>query len=188
MGLPELRADVKLLRDQYAQGTDALDLRRELSENLLPLLTSILEGIAEEHGKLADEVVDLGEAVDDMMDDTGDVLHPETTTKIVGLIEAGKLLANELGALLPKLDDVAKRRVAQIVKTYKQGAEVVLAMLVEITMPVDAEDVAAQAGDDDEEGDDDLEDDEEGEDEEGEDEDEEGDDDADDEGTITGGV
>jgi hypothetical protein len=193
MGLAELKADAKLLREQYAQGEGDMDMRRELADNVLPLLMQILDGVIANDAEVRDEVADLGEAVDDLIDDTGDVLHPETTTKIVGVIEIGKLLAGELAALVvakdangkPKLDDLTRKRVAELVKTYRQGAEVVSAMLVEITMPVEPSTDTAEEPEDDE-GDEDEEDNEEDDDELEGDEDEDEDEDEDD--GMTGGV
>lgn len=184
MGLPEVRAEIKILRDQYAAGgDDALDARRELAENVLPLLDLLAEAIAKDHDELRDEVGDLGEAVDDMIDDTGDVLTPETTTKIASVLEAGKMLCKELVALLPKADDVGKKRIAALVKAYRTGTEVVLGILTEITVPVEPED-EGQAAQGEPESDEEDEEDDEGEDD--DDDLEDGDDETD--GTITGGV
>jgi len=187
MGLPEVRAELKLLRDQYAATEDAIDVKRELAENLLPLFDLLCAAIASDQDEIRDELGDIGAAVDDLIDDTGDVLTPETTTKIVGVLEVGKLLTKELVALLPKLDDVGKKRVAALVKTYRTGTEVVIALLTEITLPVEPEIVETEpvSGVEDDEDEDEEDDDLEGDD---EDEDDEGDGEDEEDGTIVGGV
>lgn len=141
MGLQELKADAKLLREGYAALKDSstLDPKHELAENILPLFEGLCDAIQELNDELADEVADQGEALDELVDQTGDVLHPETSTKILGVIEIGKVIAHELEALLAKGDDVTKKRVRALIKTYRQGAEVINEIIAEITMPLDPE-------------------------------------------------
>lgn len=177
MGLAELRADAKLERERIAAlPMDQFDAKRELTENILPLLEGLAEAIAQDN-EARDEVIEsLAQDVDDLVDQSGDVLHPETTAKILGMFEAGKLLANELEKAINKFDDVTKKRIRFLIRSYRQGVEVVGSIVQEITMaPDEIEDVAeAQTGTEEEEG-------EEGDEEEGEEDGEEDADDADDE-------
>lgn len=147
MGLAEVKADVQLAREQLLKlPLDKFNAKQELTENVLPLFESICTAIEEEFGELAEELADQGEAIDELIDQSGDVLHPDTTAKIIGVFEVGKALAAELEQALPKLDDLAKKRIRQIIKTYRQGVQVVSNELAEITLtPEELEERAAAA-------------------------------------------
>lgn len=143
MGLAEVKADAKLLRERLISIDSAkLDVRLELADNIVPLFEGLVEALQEgleaEVEGLEAEVADLGEAFDELI--SGEKIHAETAGKIVGVLEIGKLLANELDAVLAKFDDVGKKRVRALVKAYRQGAEVIGEIITEITMPVDDED------------------------------------------------
>lgn len=144
MGLAEVKADTKVVRDQLlklvGEQLTPEALKHELTENVLPLFEGLVDAVTEELTDIADEVADQGDALDTLIDASGDVLHPESAAKIVGLAEVGKALADELEKLLPKADDLQKKRLRQLVKSYRQGAEVVIAMVNEITLEDDDED------------------------------------------------
>ncbi len=143
MGLSELRADARLVRERISKlSASQLDVKAELIDNVLPLFEGLCDAIQE---GVETEVAELANAVDEMMDLAEDVLHPETSAQIVAVIEVGKLLANELEQLLPKLDDVGKKRVRAQVHAYRQGAEIVGDLITEITLIEDPEDPAAAA-------------------------------------------
>jgi hypothetical protein len=138
MGLQELRADATLVRERLAKlDPDKINYKSELCDNLLPLFEGLIDAIGEE---VLEPQAEIEEALDDLIDQASDVLHPETAAKIAGVIEYGKLLAAELEALMPSLDDIGKKRVRTIVKTYRQGAEVVGQMIIEMTVPEDEDD------------------------------------------------
>ena len=139
MSLAELKADAKLLREHLStQDPKQLDMQHELVENVLPLIEGLIEKIQK---GLEVEVAELAEAVDALIDGDGDMLHPETAAKFVAVLEVGKLIAKELEGAMPKLDDMAKKRVRKLVKAFSQGAEVLMEVLQEITMPLDPEPV-----------------------------------------------
>jgi len=152
MGLAELKADAVLLRERFAKmsGTDEgknVDLAFELAENILPMFEGLVDAINEE---IVEEVADLGEAVDELVDQSGDVLHPETAVRILQVFEMGSMLANELEKMFPKLDEISRKRVKQAVKAYRQGAQVIGEVIAEITMPVDPDEPDdAEPGDED---------------------------------------
>jgi hypothetical protein len=135
MGLAELRADAKLVRERLAAQAD-IDIKHELTENVLPLFEALVDAI---HGDVVEPLADLEETVDQIVDQSSDVLHPETAARIAGVIELGKSLAGELEALLSagKVDDVSKKRIKQLVRTYRQGAEVAGNIIAEITIPLE---------------------------------------------------
>jgi hypothetical protein len=140
MGLAELKADCKVHRDRLLRadlaGLDLAQLtafvKSELAENLFPLLEGLVEAIQEDVCAPLDE---LDDAVDELIDQSEDVLHPETAAQIVGVIEVGKLLCNEMDMLLAALkDDVRRKRVREMVKAYRQAAEVVTELVVNMTL------------------------------------------------------
>lgn len=192
MGLAETQADIKMARDQIAAVTTLDELKTQLLDNVLPLMDGIVDSTREEfarHGEVLQSVVD---EVDTMVDESDDILQPETTGEILAVLELGKVLANELETLLKKADEITKKRVAPILKAYRQGAIVLGEKLAEITIPLEPEDdepvavapgvpgapvavAEEKEGDDDEEDDDDDDDDDsddEGDDDEGEDDEE----------------
>lgn len=137
MALAELKADAKLLRERLTKlNPSQLDVKHELTENIVPLFEGLIEALQE---GLEADVSDIGEAVDELIDQSGDVLHPETSQKVLAVLEVGQLLANELEAVMAKLDDMAKKRVKQTIKAYRQGVEVLTEIVTEITMPLDDE-------------------------------------------------
>lgn len=142
MGFAELKADAKLLREGYQALKDSstLDARYELAENILPLFEGLCDAVDEKLADVEEEIADQGEALDELIDQSSDVLHPETATKILGVFEIGKLLANELERAIAKGDDVTKKRVRELIKTYRQGAEVMSEVITEITMPIEPDD------------------------------------------------
>lgn len=134
MGLSELRADAQLVIERLSKLPAAsFDAKAELTDNILPLLIGITEAIQE---GLEAEVADLADAVDELIDQTGDVLHPETAQKIVAVLEVGQMMSLELEALLKsgKVDDVKKKKIATMIHAYRQGAKIVGEIVVEITM------------------------------------------------------
>jgi hypothetical protein len=126
MGLAELKADAKLLREQNPAHAD---------------IYAMFEGMIEAAEETDAVVEDLSDAVDELIDQNGDVLHPETAAKVIGLVELGKLLAKELDAALVKFkfDDLSKKRIRQMVKAYRAGAEIVGEIIAEVTLPIEPE-------------------------------------------------
>lgn len=150
MGLQEIKADARVLGERLQKMPIVdIDFRHELTENVLPLFEGLCNALEEE---VVVRVDDLEEAIDELMDQSTDVLHPETSAKIIGVVEFGKQLATELEQLIAKgkLDDLTKKRVKDLVKTYRQGAQIVTDIVTEITIPLD--EVEPPEDDDEEEG------------------------------------
>lgn len=168
--LDRVAADAVLVRKRLAKlDPSKIDLKTELADNLYPILEGLVDAVKKRLADVEDEVADLGEQVDEMNDQVGEVLHPETAGQIVEVFTLGDLLASELEQLMPKLDDLTKKRVRQIVKSYRQGVVVISQVLAEITMPVNPD---ASPPQETPEGEAEREDDDEGEDDEGEEDDE----------------
>lgn len=164
MGLAELRADAKLHRERIAKMKLAdlppeklgAVLKLELVENIFPMFEGLVDALEEDYGTALD---DLNTAVDQLIDQSSDLLQPQTAAQILGVFELGKLLANELEALAKQADDVSRKRIAELVLTYRRGAEVVGTLVAGITLDEDDEDPAtagaqAEPGGDDDDGDD----------------------------------
>lgn len=192
MGLAEIRADIQLAREQIAAVETAEDLKAQLLNNVLPLMEGLVDGTRDEFTRRDEVLQAVIDDVDHLMDESDDVLQAETTAEILGVFEIGKLLANELETLVKKADEITKKRVTSLIKSFRQASIVMGEKLAEITIPIEVDDpdeqqpssipeaggaVAAndEEGDDDDE--DDLDDDEDGEDDDDDDADDDGDDD-----------
>jgi hypothetical protein len=152
MGLAELRADCKVHRDRLLRADLAtLDhagliafVRSELADNLFPLLEGLVEAIQDDVVAHVDE---LDDAVDELIDQSEDVLHPETAAQIIGVFEIGKLLCNEMDVMLAALkDDVRRKRVREMVKAYRQSVEVATEAVVGMTLEAEEEEEEAKVG------------------------------------------
>jgi hypothetical protein len=140
MGFAELRSDAKQLRERLAKlALNKLDAKHELVENVLPLVEAVMEAVEERLAAVEEEVADLGEAIDVLIDQDGDVLHAETAAKFAAVLEVGKLMAVELEAAIGKLDDGAQKRAKKLIVAYRQGVAAVTEIITEITLPMDEE-------------------------------------------------
>ncbi len=158
MGLQELQADARLVRERISKLTASqIDVKVELTDNILPLFEGMCEAI---HEGLEREVADLGDAVDELLEQTEDVLHPETSGKIMDVLRVGALLSGELEKAAPKLNEVDRKRAKALIQAFRHGLTAVAEIIAEITLvddpdePADVVAVApengnASAGDDD---------------------------------------
>lgn len=147
----ESKNDIDSYLSSLVASTEPLDLRRELVDNLLPLLMSMIDGSAKVEAleEMGEAVADLEDAVDQLIDGSEEILHPESAIKIAGMIEIGKILANELEGMLKRVkvsDQNHLRRMRDAIAAFRQGSEVVEDLLEEITIePTEEPEAAAQA-------------------------------------------
>lgn len=149
-GLAEAMADIQVVREQLVKGGGGDESkfepwRAELLNNILPLIEGIASAAQKEVDELDDVIEDMGNAVDELIENKGEILLPETAAKIAGVLECGKLITDELEKLVPKLDDVAKRKCKELIKMYRQGVAMVVKDLQEITVPDEDEPVLPEA-------------------------------------------
>jgi hypothetical protein len=135
--LQEAHADLVAYSERIAAASpSSLDLHAELSNNILPILAGLFEGIGED---VLDELADHEGAIDELMDQSTDVLHPDTAVKIAGTIEFGKAIAIELETLVKKVkvDDLTRKRIKDLISTFREGAAASLDIIQQITIPLD---------------------------------------------------
>lgn len=180
MALAELKADTKInsqrLRSLDVSKMDRNELAKfvkvELAENVWPWLEGLVEAVQEEHGKLEEEIESLDEAVEGLEEDASDdALHPETAQQILGVLTLGRQIAIEITPALQgkALDEMKRKRLAKMVKQFRQAVEIVAEIVVAVTVQPDEEDDdkpdgapandeadAGEGGVDDEDGDDDA--------------------------------
>lgn len=148
MGLSELKADCKTQRQRLAKLSPGdIDARLELLDNILPLFEGLIDTIQDD---VVSDVADLAGAVDELIDQSSDVLHPETTAKILGVFEVGKLICSELEAMIQGLDDVSKKRIVELTDGYREGVEIMTEVLAECTLDADQMDSDDEESDEDE--------------------------------------
>lgn len=156
MGLSEIKADCKIHRERLlGMDLDALVLdprklaaflKAELADNLYPLLEGSVDAIEEDVVAHVDE---LDDAVEELIDQSEDVLHPETAAQILGVFEICKIVCKELDSILPALkDEVRRRRLKELVKSARQGIEVVAEVVASITLDPEEEKPAEPTNDD----------------------------------------
>lgn len=145
MALADLKADLashrerlsKLKLDGMAPEKFAAVMKMELVENVFPLFEALVESIEDEVMVQVDE---LGQAVDELIDQSEDVLHPETAAQFLGVLEVGRLLAKELEDALGRLreleadDEVSRKRGMDLILAYRQAHPLVEGMINQITL------------------------------------------------------
>lgn len=129
MGLPELRADCKLQRERILGSKLPATLKSELADNLWPFLEALLE-----------ENLGMDDAIAELIDQSENVLQPEFAAAIVGALELGKLICNEVDALIKDSDDdLRKKRIAGLLTDYRRAAEVVTDEVAAATVDMEPE-------------------------------------------------
>jgi hypothetical protein len=141
MGLAEVKADAKLHRERIEKMRAKIAglptekqlelLLAELTENVFPMFESTVDAVIED---VASTVDDLAAAVDELIDQAEEVLHPETASKIISVLELGRLMAGELDAVAARSDDVSKKRLGELSHTYRQAAIILQTHLTSITL------------------------------------------------------
>lgn len=130
-------------------------VKRELVKNLYPLLEQIV-------GAVIEELDEQGAAIEELIDQSDNVLHPEFTAQILGVFQLGKMLCDELEKMLADADDLAQKRLGDLITAYRRGAEQVSQACTAVTIEIEelAEDTDAPDGHGDDESADEAEDDE----------------------------
>ena len=149
MGLSELKADAKVSRQRILRmDFEAMDnaalaafIKSEFANNVYPTLEAMVGAVEEE---VVAELNDQGEAIDELIDQSQNILHPELTAKIVGVFETGRLIALALDKLLEDhpevIDEVSKKRIADMTAAYQQAVEVVTEEVVDSTVDLGPDD------------------------------------------------
>lgn len=159
MGINELTSDLKAYEQRLASlglaamppGEFQATIQRELQENLVPLLGSIAELLARD---VLVPLEELGGAVDQLIDQSEDLLQPTTSAQIQAVLEMGIGLIGEMKPLLAKADDVTRARLAGAVTAFEASAAAAIQMVQSITLDDEADDDDGTDGADDKEGDD----------------------------------
>lgn len=145
MALADLKQDLashrerlsKLKLDGMAPEKFAAVMKMELVENVFPLFEALVESIEDE---VLVQVDELGQAVDELIDQSEDVLHPETAAQILGVLEVGNLIAKELESALARLkeleadDELERKRATDLIIAYRQAHPIIEGMIGQITL------------------------------------------------------
>jgi hypothetical protein len=128
--LQSLKADCKIRAEMVEKSSIPDDIKRELSRNLYPLLEQITAHIA-------DELDAQGEALEELIDQSDNILHPEMTAQILGVFELGKVICAQLEAAVAEADDVTKKRISDLIMTYRRAVEATTEAVRDITSDLD---------------------------------------------------
>lgn len=172
MSLETLRADVAAHRARIArlavrgQSPDQLAavMRVELAENLYPLLEVLLEVVERD---VVEPLTDVSAAVDELIDQSDEILHPATTSAILAAFAAGETVARILEAATAQATGPDSEVARRAVEEYRALTSTLVAHLASITLEpaedeplddADNDDAADDAADDeqDEQEDDDA--------------------------------
>lgn len=151
MSLETLREELNKMQKRAGSAVH-LDTKPELVNNVYPLIESLIDSIEQRF----DEIEDI---ITDFVDETGSIIQEGLAKDVLTVFELGGQLCEVLQSL--QLDEVTKKRVADLIGVYSQVATATAQAVMEATVSLE------------EEGDDDEDDADEDEDEDEEDEDDE---------------
>lgn len=112
-------------------------VKREFANNLYPLLDQCF-------GVVVEELDAQGEAIEDLIDQSENVLHPEFTAEIVGVFEIGKVICTEIEKFVSDADEITKKRITELVTAFRRCAEKTTQSCQSFT--VDLEEFVDEAG------------------------------------------
>lgn len=140
----DLRANMSAARELNAASSVG-DLAEHIKNTMWPFMEAVVEQVEELDG-----------CVEDLLNQTEDILQPETGAQFVAVVQSALVLMGELKKRLgPGPDD---QKVDAAVTEFFGNANDMIAMLQEITVPVvedgDAEDQDADEAEDDEDDED----------------------------------
>lgn len=135
----------RLSKDQLAKVVQV-----ELADNILPLLQGIVEATAALAKDTEENLEDLAGAIDGILDESDDMLQPDTTASIMGVFELGGAIAEELKALMAKVsvDPARRQRLMKLMATYAASVETVGTHLLSVTLNDDDDDDDKETTDD----------------------------------------
>lgn len=163
MGISELKADLKTYEERLA-GLAKTPLTpeefqaavwRELSDNLVPLMGAVTDVLAQD---ALEPLEELGAAVDQLIDQSDDLLQPTTSQQIQAVFAMAVALVKDLEPLIAKADDLTRKRLTDGVTGFRHAVNAVVQLVQEITLEEDQPPGPGDEGDDDDGGDDDEED------------------------------
>lgn len=106
---------VELTTDQKLDALFAW-FRAELAFSVVPFHEQAVAALEQD---VIAEVVDLGEQVDSLMEQAGDMISPDTADQLVGALEAGRAVANLLEKLVKHADQVTRQKATQLIRTFR---------------------------------------------------------------------
>lgn len=164
MGITELKADLKTYEQRLADLAKAplspeefqAAIWRELTDNLVPLLGAVTDVLAQD---ALEPLEELGAAVDQLIDQSDDLLQPTTSAQIQAVFAMAVALVKDLEPLVQKADDLTRKRLTDGITGFRHAVNAVVQMVQEITLEDDGPAPADQGEDDeDNDADDDQED------------------------------
>lgn len=135
-----------LLEDvgRYKKRLDAskyLEFKKEASENLIPLLERMVEAIDQRCARTEEMVAEI-------IEETESVVHAELAEQIYATVELGQSLCDAVDQAA--LDDVTKKRLAEITQAFRIAANLTLEAVAEVALePDDDSDLIDEDPDDD---------------------------------------
>lgn len=153
----QLKADLKMIGAAIKRADGVPDSIKGLFGELVAWNEAIVE-----HAKDLDERLESSEAaIDEILEGAGEMISPETAATLISSIEHGQLLCQATSALLEgplssAMDEVSKKRFAQLIEFAQKSFTLSSQVIAEITAAddEDEENADGDAGDGDADGDD----------------------------------
>ncbi len=150
MSLETLRNELNKMQKRASSAVH-LDTKPELVNNIYPLIESLIDSVEQRF----DEIEDI---ITDFVDETGSIIQEGLAKDVLTVFELGGQLAEVLQSL--QLDEVTKKRVADLIGVYSQVATATAQAVMEATVSLedDSEDDDEDDSEEDEDDEDDTED------------------------------
>lgn len=141
MSFLQLQSDAKLNMEQLG---DLDPVVRVALENVWAWNEELCSLVRSE---IMTELNSLAETVDELIDQSENILHPDFTARIMGVFETAKMVANELSVMMADadIDDMRRKRIEKLVDTLRRGVSTVGLEIAEVTLDPAIEEVDDQA-------------------------------------------
>lgn len=154
--LTRLKADAALARErltsvdpaQFATVADLAEwVKAELAYNLVPFFEGMVDAVQED---VVAEVNDLGQQVDQLLDDAGEMLSEASAALLLDAFEAARAVSNQLDKITAHADAMTKKRAKDAIRAFRQKETAARDLIESLVMPEDEdedEDVPASESD-----------------------------------------
>lgn len=125
--IADFRLSMKRLKDRPLASID--EVNTELRMNVYPSMIA-----------LAEQVAEVDDIIQEVVEQQDSYLQPELAAQIFATIGAGGELAEEVRRLAPALDDLARKKLLDLVRKFEHSAQITVTQLADaVVEPGDGE-------------------------------------------------